>query len=211
MQFAKPKIDLQRIIEKDEHFVLFWIPMIRIVYTAGTKKYEMCFDSHTPPKLGLPEAYVLLMRNPRHVKIIKKKPNIGTVLEPLTDGKSILRSLKELKKIASRFVDEARRAMHNIPRKLILQLFMPVQAAEAKKISASDQYIQIYALLDAVNIRDNTEYVSEDTIYWPILIHQKEQIVFEPALQEEPSKSYTYLHQRFDLVKTYASKSTNET
>ncbi|GEM_PF-3806798 len=206
MWFAKPRIDIHKVMRKDRDFILVWIPMIKITYITKSKKYEMCFDGYTPPKLNQPEAYVLLMRNPRHIKAERGRPDIGIILEPLTDGRRIFEVLKELKKIAFRFVEETREAMRKIPRRLILQLFVPAQVAEAKKIATSDEYIQIYALLDAINIEQDSKYVSEEILYWPLLIHHKEKIVFEPALQDSPSKSYTYLHQKFDLVEIYADE-----
>lgn len=208
MQFAKAKVDLEKLLEKDKSFVLVWIPMIKIKYATDSKHYEMCFDAYTPSKIGQPEAYVLLMRNPKYVKIETGRPHIGVILEPLVDGRHIFEILKELRKIASKFVEEASEAMRRIPRRIIFQLFIPLQAAEAKKIAASEDYIQIFSLLDAIELEPHSEYISEEILYWPLLIHKKENVVFEPALQDSPSRSYTHLHKKFDLVKVYVCEST---
>lgn len=180
--------------------------MAKILYSTSSKEHEMCFDAYTPPKIGQPEAYVLLMRNPKHVKVESGKPPIGLILEPIVNGKHIFEILKELKKIASKFVEEASEAMRRIPRRIIHQLFIPLQAAEARKLTASDEYIQIFSLLDAIELEYDSIFISEEILYWPLLIHQKENVVFEPALQENPSRSYTYIHKKFNLVKIYVNE-----
>jgi len=198
LKFAKPKVDIKKLLDIP-NYIIVWIPMIKIAYTTQKKKKEMCFDSFTPPKLNIPDAYVWFMRNPKHFKVAEGEIPHGILLEPLVDGKKILSILREIIMISSKFVNEARKSLSKISKRYMLQLLIPAQYPESKKLKASEKYLQLYALLDAIGINEDSQYISEEKIYWPILIDKKENIVFELALKKDPSFSYTEVQKKFDL------------
>ena len=200
MRYALPKIRLKEVSLRGECLIV-WVPMIKIWYKTGKKKKEMCFDGYTPVKLDNVEAFLWFMRNPKHFKVREGKIDIGVVLPSLTNGRHILEKIKELRHRALEFIVEAGDSLTKIPRRYMLQLLIPAQAPESKKLKISERYFPIFALIDAIKITEVTEYLSEKVIYWPLVIDMRNGVVFEPALKKDISYSYTEVHKRFNILK----------
>ncbi len=199
MLYAKPKIDLRKIEEIGE-LIVVWLPMKKIKYRAGWRSKEMCFDAFTPVKIGTPEAYVWFMRNPKHVRIVRGEITVGRPLPSLIDGPRILDILIRLKAIATSFVAKTEETMSGILKKHILQLVVPAQIVGSKKLRSIEQYVPIFELLDSIGIGVDSKYISDETVMWPLVIDTKERIAYEPALQVEPSKSYTEAIRKHGLI-----------
>jgi len=199
VKYAVSKIELSRFKDVEDIIVL-WVPYVKITYITDDKKKEMCFDGFFPPKIGDTEIYVWLMRNPKHFKVEEGDITYGHKLPLLVDGKTIFREIQELRAKALKIIWEAGDTVTKIPKRSMLQLFIPAQFPESKKLKLSERYFPIFALIDAAGITAYSGYVSEETIYWPIIVDTTEDIVYEPALKKDKSFSYTELHKRFNIV-----------
>jgi len=202
VKYAKPKISLKN-IRSDENLFLIWIPMRKITYRTGGKERSMCFDAFTPVKIGVTEAFVWLMRNPRDFRLVEDNIPYGIVLPSLISGQRILDILKRIKAETLRALEEVGDTLTKITKRYVVQLLsiFPAQRMESKKLEPYEKWLPIYTLIDAADIDFDTEFVSEDLIYWPIIISKKTGDVFEIALKKEPSQSYGHIHRKHNLIK----------
>jgi len=202
VKYAKPKVSLEK-FAFDPHFFLMWVPMVKIVYRTGKKKREMCFDAFTPVKIKITEAFVWLMRNPKHFRVVEGDISLGVILPALIFGDKILEILKRVKAETLRVIEEVGDTLTKISKRYIIQLLsiFPAQYLESRKLKPYEKWIPIFTLIDAIGIDFDTEFISEDLIYWPLLIDVARSEVYEIALKSEPSQSYSHIHKEYDLIK----------
>jgi len=203
LKIAVPKVSLDRIESARGRIV--WIPMTNISYRTGGRKFRMCFDAFTPVKLRMPEAFVWFMRNPKHFSVRTESTVYGNILSPLIGGEKIIMTLKKIKETTLEVVKEVEDTLIRMQKRYLLHALsiIPAQYTESKKLKKYEKWISIYTLLDAANIDFDTEYLSEELIYWPLLIDTKENIVYELALKLKPSRSYSEVHQKYRLDLVY--------
>ncbi len=179
---------------------IFWLPMIRLKYKSGFRKHTYLFDSYIAPRLGKIDLYIILLRNPKDIEI--KESNevpVGEIkLNPITDGEAILRELHQFRIELSDKLSETYDKLSISDAKMALaSMLWFVSPSDISDYDVEAQYYNMLMvatnLLDKIGIKKKfkIEVLEEDVVYYPILISDDKETVYEPALKLEKSESLT--------------------
>ena len=201
MLYAIPLVD-EEILDPKE-FKIFWIPYVELRMKLGKKERAYCFDYIIPKILDDPLLYVALMRNPKDFNMTQMPPKAGKIIKvDDINGKALFDIIFKIRDASIKYSELAKQTAKKLLRKSVIQLLIPVQTRDSKKLSLYEEFQQVLVILEAAGfMEDNIEYLGERFFYWPIAIHTKENVVFELALKRTPSNSYTQIHKKFNLIK----------
>lgn len=198
ISYAEIKDDFEKSI-LDNGF-LFWLPMVRVRYKSGFRKHNYLFDGFISPSLGKLDLYVILLRNPSHVKIVHAEDvPIGEInIQPLRNGEEIMEELKQFRIELTDKLSEAYDEISISDAKMaIASMLWFISPDSIAQYDTESQYYNMLMtatnLLEKIGVKkkSNIKILEEEVVYYPILISKDRETVYEPALKNEKSESLT--------------------
>jgi len=192
--------------EFDREFIesgtLIWFPMMMIKYKVGFRKYQYLFDTNLAPSLNKRDLYVILLRNPKDIKVIESSetPIPGFKFEPKASSTDIINSLRTFRLELLNLLEESHENIALDQIKLAVgSLIWFMSPDDLRQYDANAQYYNM--LIITINIlnkigfkkKKEVKILEEEVIYYPILIDEDTNDVYEPALKVERSESLTEL------------------
>ena len=192
--------------EFDREFIesgtLIWFPMMMIKYKVGFRKYQYLFDTNLAPSLNKRDLYVILLRNPKDIKVIESSetPIPGFKFEPKVSSIDIINSLRTFRLELLNLLEESHENIALDQIKLAIgSLIWFMSPDDLRQYDANAQYYNM--LIITINIlnkigfkkKKEVKILEEEVIYYPILIDEDTNDVYEPALKVERSESLTEL------------------
>lgn len=192
--------------EFDREFIesgtLIWFPMMMIKYKVGFRKYQYLFDTNLAPSLNKRDLYVILLRNPKDIKVIESSetPIPGFKFEPKVSSIDIINSLRTFRLELLNLLEESHENIALDQIKLAVgSLLWFMSPDDLRQYDANAQYynmlIMTINILNKIGFKKKKEVkiLEEEVIYYPILIDEDTNDVYEPALKVERSESLTEL------------------
>lgn len=192
--------------EFDREFIesgtLIWFPMMMIKYKVGFRKYQYLFDTNLAPSLNKRDLYVILLRNPKDIKVIESSetPIPGFKFEPKVSSTDIIDSLRTFRLELLNLLEESHENIALDQIKLAVgSLIWFMSPDDLRQYDANAQYYNMLIItiniLDKIGFKKKKEIkiLEEEVIYYPILIDEDTNDVYEPALKVERSESLTEL------------------
>lgn len=196
INYATIREDFNESLLRDGY--LFWLPMIHLKYKSGLRKHNYLFDSFIAPSLNKLDLYVILLRNPKHVKIVSDTDvPIGEInLRPLKNGEEIISDLKEFRRELTDKLSESYEKLSISDTKMALaSMLWFVSPSDIAEYDAEAQYYNMLMiatnLLDKIGIKKKSgiSILEEKIVYYPILVSSDKKTIYEPALKPEKSES----------------------
>jgi len=177
---------------------LFWLPMVYLKYKSGLRKHTYLFDSFIAPSLGKLDLYVILLRNPKQVRIVSDNDvPVGEItLQPLKKGEEIINDLREFRQELTDKLSESYEKLSISDTKMAFaSMLWFVSPSDIADYDTEARYYNMLMvatnLLDKIGIKkkSNINILEENVVYYPILIGCDKKTIYEPALKLEKSES----------------------
>jgi len=182
-------------------YSIIWYPLKLLEYNIKRKKYKYLFDAYLAKKTSKKDIYVLMIRNPHHMRFSEEKPFEAITINHLATGEEILTSLLGFRHEIDRMEENLYEDLISDQTKLAIGssiLFTSPQMLREYDIKSLYYSSLLIAkeILRKIGIKRGDERIKilkEENVYYPLLISNDLEEVIEIALTDQPSKSLTEL------------------